>query len=149
MLWKTHLAIGAAAALYFLPFMNNKLMFLPVVLISSLLPDVDTGSSYLGHRGIFRPIQWLFSHRGFIHSYTFCIGLAFVFALFYPVMAFPFFLGYSFHLAADSFTEQGIRPFWPLDATIKGFVTTGGRTEYMTFVTFVLFDIVLFVVLFI
>ena len=149
MLWKTHLAIGASATLYFLPFMNNKLVFLPVVLLSSLLPDVDEGSSILGRRSIFRPIQWLFSHRGMIHSYTFCIGVALLFALFLPVVAFPFFLGYSLHLAADSFTERGIRAFWPFRSDVKGMIRTGGSSEYIIFVVFVLIDLILFILLFI
>lgn len=149
MLWKTHLSIGIAALLYFLPYINNKPVFIAVVLISSFLPDIDSDSSYLGHNMIFRPLQWIFSHRGMIHSYTFCLGISLILALLYPPAAFPFFLGYSFHLAADSFTEKGIKPFWPMETEVRGMVRTGGPSEYAVFVVFVLIDLALLMLLFI
>src|SRR3989344_4103511 len=105
MIWKTHLAIGLAAALYFSTHVSNPLLFIPVVLIASLFPDIDSGFSYLGRKPIFKPIQMTTSHRGIIHSYTMAIILSAALAFFYPILALPFFLGYSFHLFADSFTS--------------------------------------------
>ncbi len=143
MIWKTHLAIGLAIALYFSNHVNKPLIFVPVVLLSSLFPDIDSRFSYIGKRTLFRPVQAVSSHRGIIHSYTICIALSLSMAFIYPVLALPFFLGYSFHLFADSFTSQGIRPFWPLRAVSKGAITTGGKIEKAIFYTFVLMDLVL------
>lgn len=143
MLWKTHLAIGLAVAIYFSNFVTNPLIFIPVVLFVSLLPDVDSGLSRLGKKPIFRPLQWTTNHRGILHSYTFAIVVSFLIALFYPVLALPFFVGYSFHLIADSFTLQGIKAFWPLKFVSKGPVKTGGKVDKSMFYLFVLIDVVL------
>ena len=143
MIWKTHLAIGLAIALYFSNYVNKPLIFIPVVLISSFFPDIDSRFSYIGKKALFRPVQWTVSHRGIIHSYTLCIALSLLIAFFYPILALPFFLGYIFHLFADSFTIQGIKPFWPLKAVSKGTITTGGKIEKAIFYTFALIDFVL------
>ncbi len=140
MIWKTHFAIGFAAALYFSTRVNRPLIFIPIVLLASLLPDIDSGFSKLGKKPIFRPVQMASSHRGIFHSYTFCIAASIIIAFFYPVLALPFFLGYSFHLFADSFTPQGIRPFWPLKSTSSGLVAAGGRIDKTIFYIFVIID---------
>lgn len=144
MLKKTHLAVGLAVGLYFLPFVTDKVLFIPVILIASLLPDIDSGFSQLGRKKIFKPIQWTVSHRGIIHSYTLCIALSLVLAFFYPVLALPFFLGYSFHLLLDSFTVNGIKPFWPLKFKSSGKIRSGGRVESGIFITFVVLGILFF-----
>jgi len=143
MIWKTHLAIGLAVALYFSTRVSDPLLFIPVVLIASFFPDIDSRFSYIGRNMVSKPIQLAVSHRGVIHSYTACIFFSLLIAFFYPVFALPFFLGYSFHLFADSFTSQGIKPFWPLKAVSKGAVTTGGKIDTAIFYTFVLVDSVL------
>lgn len=149
MLKRTHLAIGIAVTLYFVPFVNNKFVFVPVVLIASLLPDIDSGFSTIGKHKVFRPLQWVAKHRGIFHTYTLCIAATMAFALFYPVVALPFFMGYSSHLFADMFTPQGIKPFWPLKKKSTGHVTTGGKVESTLFYIFVAFDLALLVKLFI
>ena len=143
MIWKTHIAIGLAVALYFAGKVTHPMVFVPVVLFASLLPDIDSGFSYLGRKPIFRPIQMVSSHRGIMHSYTMAVFLALVLAFFYPILALPFFLGYSFHLFADSFTSQGIRPFWPLKSVSTGAVSVGGKVDKTLFYTFVFIDLVL------
>ncbi len=140
---RTHIVIGLAVALYFLPHVTDKLIFVPIVLLTSLLPDVDSPNSYFGNRWFSKPVQWIFSHRGPIHSYTLCIALSAVLALFYPVLALPFFLGYSFHLASDSFTVTGIRPFWPLKMQVTGKLKTGGNVERGVFMTMIVVDLFL------
>ena len=94
MMMKTHLAIGAFAVIFLIQHVNNKLIFISVVLISSLLPDIDSGFSTLGRKGIFRPLQLFTKHRGIFHSFTFCVFVSVIFAFYVPVLAFPFFLGY-------------------------------------------------------
>jgi membrane-bound metal-dependent hydrolase YbcI (DUF457 family) len=143
MIWKTHVAIGLAVALFFSAHVNKPLIFVPIVILASFFPDIDSGFSYIGRNPIFKPVQWTTSHRGIIHSYTFCIALSLLIALFYPILALPFFLGYSFHLFADSFTQQGIKPFWPLKTVSKGTVTTGGKVDKTIFYIFVFIDCIL------
>ena len=148
MIKRTHLVIGLAFALLFLPHVNNKLIFFPVVLLCCLLPDIDSPSSYLGHNKIFRPLQWVAEHRGVLHSFSFGIVASVALAFTFPVLALPFFLGYSSHLAADSFTQEGITPFWPWKRTSNGFITTGGSTEYPIFIGFLIIDAIFFLRLF-
>lgn len=142
MMLRTHLAVGIAVVLYFLPFIEHKLVFVPVALIASILPDIDSGFSNIGKHKIFRPVQWLSNHRGILHTYTFCIGISVLLAFFYPIVALPFFLGYSFHLYLDMFTPQGIKPFWPLKVKSSGHVTTGGKVDATIFYIFVVLDLV-------
>src|SRR3989344_8027685 len=124
MLLRTHIAIGLAVALFFLPHVNNKWIFFPIVLLSSILPDADSRFSTLGRKKVFRPLQMVSRHRGILHTYTFCIFISVLLAFYYPALALPFFLGYSFHLYADLFTPEGIMPFWPLKKRVTGHVTT-------------------------
>ncbi len=133
MLSRTHLAIGLAVSLYFLPHVVNKIVFIPIVLVASLLPDIDSGYSKLGKKKIFMPVQMLSNHRGIFHTYTLCIVASILLTFIYPVSALPFFLGYSFHLIADSFTPQGIRPFWPLRVRVAGGIKTGGSIDTTIF----------------
>lgn len=145
MLFKTHLALGVFLLLMFFPHSQYKLIFLSIILIASILPDVDTAFSTVGKNVIFRVLQWLTKHRGVIHSFTLCITVSFILAFIYPPAAFPFFLGYGIHLLMDSFTVDGIRPFWPLNDSLAGKITTGGRVEYLFFVIFVILDVILFI----
>jgi len=149
MIKRTHLAVGLAIGLYFLPLVAHKFFFIPIVLIGSLLPDIDSATSTLGKRRIFRPIQVFLRHRGPLHSYTICALICLVFAFFYPVVALPLFFGYSFHLFLDSFTVSGIRPFWPLKVQSSGMARTGGVADKMLFSVFSLIDVFLFILLFV
>ena len=147
MQWKTHLAIGLAVALFFAPHVTEPLLFIPIVLVSSLFPDVDSGFSYIGKNPLSKPVQMTTDHRGIVHSYTFCVALSILIALLFPIAALPFFLGYSFHLFADAFTVQGIRPFWPFKGVSKGFIKSGGLTDKVIFYTLAIADLVLIAVM--
>jgi membrane-bound metal-dependent hydrolase YbcI (DUF457 family) len=80
---------------------------------------------------------------------TLCIAVSILFALALPVLALPFFLGYSSHLLADSFTQEGITPFWPWKRNSKGILRTGGSVELGIFIGFAVADAILFARLFI
>lgn len=144
MINKTHLAIGTALLLLFVPHVNHKLLFIPIILLASILPDIDSAYSQVGHIKVFRPMQWFVKHRGFLHSFTMCFVFSLLLALFLPTFALPFFLGYFGHVFADSFTIDGIRPFWPLKGEISGHLRTGGAIEEGIFFGLIFFDIVLF-----
>lgn len=125
---RVHLMIGFFVALYFLPNVSNKIVFIPVVLIASLIPDIDAVVAPKKDYKLVRKLKSK-SYKDFMHSYTICILLSLVIAFFYPLLALPFFIGYSFHLFFDSLTVPGTRPFWPLKARSKGFITPGGKAE--------------------
>ena len=141
MLGKTHLVIALFATIIFLPHVSHKWIFIPIVLLATMLPDIDSGFSSLGKKPIFRPLQMLTRHRGLFHSFTFCILVTLVLAMYWPVFAFPFFLGYGLHLLADSWTVEGIKPFWPLKLVSRGNVKVGGTIEETLFLVFILLDI--------
>ncbi len=149
MMLRTHLAIGAGIILFFLTSITYKIAFIPVVLIASIAPDIDTGFSYLGRKKIFSVFQFIFKHRGFVHSFTICVLLSILFAFFWPVIALPFFLGYGGHLFADSLTLEGINPLWPFKFKSSGKIRTGGRVEDGVFLAFLVIDLALALFLFI
>lgn len=145
MLIKTHLAFTLFLVLLFVSFVDYPLLFLVVALMATYLPDIDSKHSKIGHYFFLRPIQWFARHRGFVHSFTFLILMTLVLVLFLPLFALPFFLGYCSHLIADSFTIEGIKPFYPSKRVCCGNIRTGGISETNIFIFFILFDLFLFV----
>ncbi len=146
MLIKTHLVITLFLVLLLMPYVAYPVWFLAIALVATYLPDIDTKSSKLGHYWFFRPLQWFSRHRGMAHSFSFLIFLSLLFALFIPLLALPFFVGYGCHLLADSFTVEGIKPFYPSKKMSCGNVVTGSILETNIFVFFLIADIIIFVV---
>ena len=142
MLTRTHLAITLFFVLIFLNSFQDKISFVVIALISALIPDIDSKFSRLGKQKIFRILQFFIKHRGIFHSFTFLIIITLFFVLFYPIVAFPLFLGYGLHLFADSFTRRGIRPFYPLKNKFSGIVLVGGFTDISLFLGFAFFDLI-------
>jgi len=149
MLFKTHFAIGVFFLLVFLPHVNYTLVFVPVILAASVIPDIDNAFSTVGKTKILRFLQWITKHRGFIHSMTACVILSLILTWIYPPLAFPFFLGYGIHLFADSLTIDGIKPFWPLKGETKWKIRVGGKIEYVIFIVFCVIDAILLIGMFI
>lgn len=143
MLLRTHLVLTIFVALLFIEHVNNALLFIFVALAATLLPDIDTGFSAVGKYRGFRFMQLFVRHRGIIHSFTFCIFISVLLAFFIPKISLAFFLGYGLHLFADSFTKEGIMPFWPYRKQSTGPLRTGSLFETTMFVLFLLVDIVL------
>mgnify|MGYP001569752552 CR=1 FL=1 len=149
MLFKTHLAIGLFAVILFFPLVNNAISFVIVVLIASVIPDIDSAFSKVGRNVPAKVVQVFTKHRGMMHSLTICFLLSLILAVFVPVLAFGFFLGYSLHLLADCFTKQGVIVFWPYSRVARGFIPVGGVVERGIFFTFVLMDIMFILVKFV
>ena len=152
MMLRTHLALIVAVILLFLPHVSSnlvgKLLFVFIALIAAMLPDIDTGFSTIGRMRGFRFLQFFVRHRGFLHSFTFCIIVSIAFAIFLPFAALPFFLGYVVHLFLDSFTIDGIMPFWPWKKTSKWRLKTGSLFETSMFLLLILLDIFLVIIIF-
>ncbi len=145
MLIRTHLSITLFFILLFISNVEHKLVFVLVALIATFIPDIDTRFSSLGKKKVLRVLQFFTKHRGMIHSFTFLILITLFFALFFPIIAFGFFLGYGLHLLADSFTITGIKPFYPFKKKSSGRIKTGGKSETSIFVFFILADLGLFI----
>ncbi|MFC1710561.1 metal-dependent hydrolase [Nanoarchaeota archaeon] len=143
MLSRTHLAITIFFILLFISYVENKVAFVIAALIATLLPDVDSRYSLLGRKKPFRILQFFTRHRHVIHSFTFLILITLILLWFFPIIALGFFLGYGIHLLADSFTIDGITPFYPWKEKASGKVRTGSRKEISIFVLFVIFDVIL------
>ena len=148
MLIRTHLAFIILALILFVPQIDSKIIFIFVALLATLIPDVDSGFSTLGQLKGFRFLQFFVKHRGIIHSFTTCITLSIILAIFLPVTALPFFLGYGLHLFIDSFTVEGITPFWPIKKKSSWRLRTGSMLESTLFLSLVLADLFLFIIVF-
>jgi inner membrane protein len=145
MMGKTHLAIGLLAALVVYVFIPSlSILFFPLVMLGALLPDVDHEGSMINKRlPLTRWISFLFEHRGFFHS-VFPVVIIVVISVFtsVPWIGFAIALGYLSHLASDSLTHLGTRPFHPLSQfAFRGFVTTGGVMEFIILIVVAAADI--------
>ena len=147
MLLRTHLAFAVLMIILFVNHVNNQWIFIAMVLVATVLPDLDTSSSSWGRHIIFRPLQFFFSHRGIFHSLTTATVLSILLAMFWPILSLGFFVGYSVHIALDSFTREGVQPFWPLKARSYGFISSGGRIEDSIFVFLILVDVVFIILI--
>lgn len=138
MFFRTHLLVTLLAVLFFIPSVENKFVFAFFAFLATLIPDIDTAYSKIGHYKFFKPLHFFVKHRGVIHSFVFLFSITLFFVLFYPIAAAGFFLGYSLHLFLDSFTIEGIKPFYPWGKGISGKIRTGGKTETSLFIILLL-----------
>lgn len=144
MLLKTHVVITIFGILLLIPEVNHKLIFGVVALLATFIPDIDSRYSTLGRKKINRILQFFTQHRGITHSFILLILITVGLVFLSPVVALGFFLGYGLHLFADSFTRDGILPFYPFKAHSSGNIKTGGKIEIIIFVIFLISDIALF-----
>jgi inner membrane protein len=145
MMFKTHLAFGFLVALFMVKFFApaNEILFFSLVIIASVLPDIDHPNSKIGKN--FKLVGFLFEHRGFFHS-VFALMLLFAVLLFFIksyILGIAVLTGYGAHIFIDAFSKQGIMPFHPLSRfRISGFIKTNGIAEYLIFLLIVLADII-------
>jgi inner membrane protein len=93
-------------------FHNDPMGFIytPLMMVGSLLPDVDTPFSKLGK---YNPFAALMRHRGFMHSLLASGIIATIGTLISPIVGIWVSVGYLSHLCADSLTPSGIRWLYP------------------------------------
>lgn len=144
MLLKTHVVITIFGILLILPEVSHKVIFSAVALIATFIPDIDSRYSTLGRKKINRILQFFTQHRGITHSFLLLILITIGLVFLSPAVALGFFLGAGLHLFADSFTKDGILPFYPFKAHSSGKIKTGGKAEILVFVLFLISDIALF-----
>jgi len=102
----THLL--TAGALYFLIFPFNIIQ-LALILLGSILPDIDHPSSLLGRYNVMSPIM---EHRGFTHTILFMVIVAYITHIYTPHWRFMA-LGILIHLIGDTTTKTGIKWLFP------------------------------------
>ncbi|MEI6058407.1 MAG: metal-dependent hydrolase [archaeon] len=122
----------------------NKILFLLFVIIGTIIVDIDSKKSFVGKIILFRPIQWVFSHRGMFHTILFAVLFSLVVAFFDRWLGVAFAFGYISHILLDCFTPAGVRLFWPLwDGKIGFGVRSGGLIEEILFVLLLLADLMI------
>jgi membrane-bound metal-dependent hydrolase YbcI (DUF457 family) len=139
---RTHIAVGLFFMLFFISKVVHIWEYILIFTVATLLPNVDRLISFRRFK-IFNRKGNHPRKRSFFHSFTFCLTVSGLLAWFFPNMAFPFFLAYGTHLIVDSWTVEGIKPFWPLRYTVSGKVKPGGRVEYMIFYGFIVADAII------
>jgi len=85
----------------------------------------------------------LFSHRGFFHS-IFPIAIILGISMYAEALKIgtPIAIGYASHLFSDCVTRQGCNLLHPVSKfKIQGFMITGGLTELITLLIFIVADI--------
>jgi len=111
------------------------------VLLSTVFVDIDIKNSRFGNRWYFRPLQWVTSHRGVLHSLVACVLISLIVGSFNLWAGFGFFVGYVSHLFLDCFTLSGVRLFWPFGFKVKGFVKSGSWVEDVVFVLILILNV--------
>jgi inner membrane protein len=144
MMFKTHVVFGFLVGLFLIQLVHpgNQILFITLVVIGSMLPDIDHPDSKVGKH--VKIIGALFEHRGFFHSF-FAVGL-FTYAVYSllhsNLFGFAAFAGYLSHILIDCISVQGIMPLHPISRLrISGFIKTNSFVEYAIFVLLSIFSV--------
>lgn len=137
MMARSHVIVGlaswiAAAPALHLPVIDP--LGLAIVVLGSLLPDIDHPKSWVGQRT--RPVSTAIAsalgHRGVTHSAIAAVGLTMLLlhAGYERGAVAALTIGYLSHLAADMLTPRGLRLAWPFPGTWSfPLCRTGSPTE--------------------
>ena len=149
MMGRTHMAFGLLAGILLFSFFSAKwFIFIPLVVLGSLLPDVDHENSKINRMlPITRWIPVFFKHRGFFHS---IFPAIIIFAIFHytnlDIVGIPLTIGYLSHLASDCLTRLGCNLLHPVsNLRIQGPVMTDGLMELLVLGLVLFLDILLLV----
>jgi len=100
-----------------------------VLLISSILPDIDHSSSILGRifKAVSFKVEERFTHRSITHSLL-LFSMISLFAFPFDCLKIPIIFGYGSHLFLDMLNISGIKLLYPLNynfTILGGPVSTG------------------------
>ncbi len=135
MLFHTHIFLGIVFFFLFKDYFSgrNELIFFALILLGSVLPDIDSKNSKINQwSGFIGKIIAIFAkHRGMFHSLFFYLFLFFAISYFTrQYYAFGLFLGYLAHLISDGMTLAGVQVFYPFSKfKLKGPIKVGSFTE--------------------
>ena len=138
-MFRTHLVFSFLIGLLIISSFDiqNKTIFIIILLIASVLPDIDSYKSKIGKK--VKPLSFLINiflgHRGIFHSlFLLILILLFIMLINYEITA-AFFIGYLSHLVLDSLTPEGVMFLYPFSKKrIQGFIRTGSLFENMLFI---------------
>ena len=134
-MFHTHVLLGIVVFLFFKDFFSggNELIFFFMVLLGSVLPDIDERRSRINRWSGFvgTVIAFFAKHRGFFHSVTLYFILLLVITAYWSnYYAWGLFIGYVAHLIGDGITRMGVPVFYPFSQfKIKGPIKVGGFVE--------------------
>ena len=146
MLFHTHLMFGVVTFILLSPIFSggNEIIFLLLVLIGSVLPDIDDGHSKIKKASgiIGSIISFMFKHRGILHSLAMVVILFIVMSLWNTYYAWGLCIGYLSHLFSDALTPMGIKFLYPFASwKLRGPIRVGSLGEWV-----VLFGLVILVI---
>jgi len=143
MRYYTHIIFALLLGLFLQDYTSITPLFYPLLLLFTLIPDIDQHKSFLGRElGFLSRIFEFIGHRTIFHSLLFIAPLTFLFWNFSHTIAYTFFLGTMSHLILDGLTPQGITPFYPFPFKIKGKIKTGSVFEKGLFFVLLVFTLV-------
>ena len=135
MLFHTHILLGVVLFLLIKDLFvgGNQVLFFFLVLLGSILPDIDSKDSKINRWSgvIGTVVAFFFKHRGLFHSLILHVILFFVVSYFFGTYyASGLMIGYFAHLLGDGFTRGGIAVFYPFSKfKVRGPVRVGGFFE--------------------
>ena len=139
----THILLGIIVFILAKDYFHaaNNLIFFLILLLGSILPDIDERHSKVNRwSGFIGQITTFFAkHRGFFHSLLFFIILFFLIAHYWNInYAWALMLGYLAHIMGDGITRMGVQIFYPFsDFKFKGPVKVGGMLEILIMIILV------------
>ena len=148
MLAKTHLAFGFLFGLLVKQLTNvgNVFVYFAIVLIASLLPDIDSPNSKASRQlGIIGKVtRTLTKHRGIFHSiWVPLVSSILLWHFVGKTYAIALVVGYMSHLIIDGFTKSGINFLHPFSTLrLQGFVETGSLMETCFLIIFVVIIVI-------
>ena len=148
MMFLTHASVGLFIGLLILKLASlpvNETVFLVLLVLGSIFPDIDNTKSVLGRR--IKPLSMLFKHRGFFHSIlpAVIIGIIIFLITSNSYYTAAYIVGFLSHLLIDSLTPGGINFFWPSKLKLKGKLVTGSVFDWALLVIFIILDFLLIV----
>lgn len=143
-MFHTHILLGITVFLFTKDFFSagNNLIFFLMVLLGSILPDIDSRHSKINRWSGFvgNIATFLAKHRGFFHSLLFFLILFFVISYYWKNnYAWGLLLGYFAHLIGDGITRRGVQIFYPFSKfKFKGPIRVGGMFETIIMVLLII-----------
>ncbi len=146
-MFRTHFVLSLFLGLLFMELFSYGWVFLLIVVLVGVLPDIDHPKSFIGKRlrGLSDFISFIFGHRGFFHS-IFIVLIVVIFLSYFGLSeySFAFSLGYLSHLVGDMMTRSGVAFLYPFsEFKIKGIVKVDGFLEEVLFFGLIFLDVFL------
>lgn len=152
MMFLTHLVFGIFISVLAIKSeflnINNNILFLIIISLSSIIPDIDFFRSTINKktRTVTYAISYFFKHRGILHSIFVPIIIYIIIYTFNTDIALAILLGYSSHIILDSLTKAGTRPFMPITKyKIKGFVKTRGLMDFLILIILIILTVIVII----